>query len=594
MPGSSSEDTSAHTPAQAVPAAAVGEQLARIVDSPRFVSSARLRRFLTHIVNRTIGGDLDSLKEFSIAMEVFDRTSEYDPNIDAIVRVEARRLRAKLKEYYEGPGSNDPVLIGLRPGSYVPIFRCLDPQPRNQTQEIGTEVQGLASVAVLPFVNMSPEPEQDYFCDGISEEIINSLTYIAGLKVIARSSAFQFKGTSCDIREVGRRLDADVIIEGSVRKAGDQLRITAQAIHAGSGHGLWSKVFRRELRDVFAIQEEIAQTVAGLFPVDLPAASGRMRPPVLDLEPYTRYLRARFLIHQQSPEALGAALAQLRELLHLYPDYALAYSGLAAASGLLAHFGVVSGRDVYPDVRANAERAYSLDPESAETCAVLGGLRGWFEYRWDEALKLFDRALELQPGHAPGHFFRAMALLCQGNIEAAEEGLRRSTELDPLSASDCARLGYLYYVKADYRPAAGYLEKSLQLDCDYPEALFYKGLLCLQQHDYDSAIECLQLARFPLKMGLLATAYARQGDRLQAKKSVEVLRRLAASQYVTPLAEALAAIGLEDFDLAFQRLDEAIDHKTNIVNLLAVEPFFQPLRNDHRFTKLLKRLKLIS
>jgi serine/threonine-protein kinase len=231
MPGSSSEDTSAHTPAQAVPAAAVGEQLARIVDSPRFVSSARLCRFLTHIVNRAIGGDLDSLKEFSIAMEVFDRTSEYDPSIDAIVRVEARRLRAKLKEYYEGPGSNDPVLIGLRPGSYVPIFRWLDPHTRNQVQEIGPAVQAGASVAVLPFVNMSPEPEQDYFCDGISEEIINSLTCVAGLKVIARSSAFQFKGTSFDIREVGRRLDADVVIEGSVRKAGDH--------GAGDSYWIW-------------------------------------------------------------------------------------------------------------------------------------------------------------------------------------------------------------------------------------------------------------------------------------------------------------------------------------------------------------------
>jgi serine/threonine-protein kinase len=588
MSGSSSEDMSAH-----VPAAAVSEQLARIADSPRFISSARLCRFLTHIVNQAILGDFGSLKEFSIAMEVFDRTSEYDPNIDAIVRVEARRLRAKLKEYYEGPGSHDPVLIGLRPGSYVPIFRWLDRHTDNQVRQFGAAVQTGPSVAVLPFVNLSPEPEQDYFCDGISEEIINSLTCVAGLKVIARSSAFQFKGTSFDIREVGRSLDADVVIEGSVRKAGVQLRITAQAIHAGSGHHLWSKVFRRELKDVFAIQEEIAQTVAGLLPIDLPAARARMRRPVLDLEPYTRYLRARFLIHQQSPEALRAASEQLRELLRLFPDYSLAYSGLAAASGLLSHFGVVSGRDVHPDVRANAERAYSLDPESAEACAVLGGVRGWFEYRWDEALKLVDRALELQPGYATGHFFRAMMLLCQGNIQAAEAGLRRSTELDPLSASDCARLGYLHYVKGDYNSAADHLEKSLQLDCDYPEAVLYKGLLCLQQHDYDSAVECLQLARLPLIMGLLAAAYARQGNRLQAKKSIEVLRRLAVTQYVTPLAEALAAIGLEDFDLAFQSLHEAIDHKTNIVNLLAVEPFFQPLRTDRRFTKLLKRLKLI-
>ncbi|MGA7323010.1 MAG: hypothetical protein WBX25_00660 [Rhodomicrobium sp.] len=590
MPGSSSAEMAANTVAEMLPEAAVCEQLARIVDSPRFVSSARLRRFLTHIVNRTLSGDLDSLKEFSIAMEVFDRTSEYDPNIDAIVRVEARRLRAKLKEYYEGPGRNDPVLIGLRPGSYVPIFRWLVQKLDNDAREIAPAVQARASVAVLPFVNMSPEPEQDYFCDGISEEIIDSLTHIAGLKVIARSSAFQFKGTSFDIRDVGRRLDADVVIEGSVRKAGEQLRITAQAIQAESGHHLWSKVFRHELKDVFAIQEEIAHTVAGLLRVNPPA--GGVRPSVRDLEPYTRYLRARFLIHQQSPETLRDALEQLRELTQLFPDYALAYSGMAGAHSLLAHFGEVAGRDVYPDVKANAERAYALDPDSGENCAVLGGLRGWFEYRWDDALKLFDGGLKLQPGHAPAHFIRAMTLLGLGDMHAAEAGLRRSAELDPLSASDCARLAYLHYVKGDYGSAAYHLEKSFELDCDYPEALFYKGLLSFQQQDYDSAVECLRLTRLPLNMGLLAAAYAQQENRSRAGKCIEELRQLSANQYVTPLAEALAAIGIEDFDLAFQRLDEAIDHKTNFVNLLAVEPFFNPLRSDRRFTKILKRLNL--
>ena len=592
MPRSSSAERSAHAAVDAVPETAVCEQLARIVDSPRFIASARLCRFLTHIVNRTLCGDLDSLKEFSIAMEVYDRTSKYDPNIDAVVRVEARRLRAKLKEYYEGPGKNDPVLIGLRPGSYVPLFRWLDAPPGSPRPEIGTAVQADASVAVLPFVNMSPEPEQGYFCDGISEEIINSLTRIAGLKVIARSSAFQFKGRSVDIREVGRRLDADVIIEGSVRKAGEKLRITAQAIEAASGHELWSEVFRRDLKDVFAIQEEIAQSVAGLLRVHLPAARARVHPSVRDLEVYTRYLQARFLIHQQSPETLRAALQQLRELARVFPDYALAYSGMAAAAAFLSLFGVVSGRDVHPEVKANAERGYALDPHSAETCTILGGIRGWFEHRWDEALKLYGRALELQPGHAPAHFFLAMALLCQGNIQAAEAGLRRSTELDPLSASDCARLAYLHYVKGDHRSAAEHLEKSFDLDRDYPEARFYKGLLHFQQQDYDATVGCLRLARLPLEIGLLAAAYARQGKRPQAEKCVEGLRRLAASQYVTPLAEALAAIGLKDFDLAFQRLEEAIDHKTNFINLLAVEPFFHPLRSDHRFTGILKKLNL--
>jgi adenylate cyclase len=251
---------------------------------------------------------------------------------------------------------------------------------------------------------------------------------------------------------------------------------------------------------------------------------------------------------------------------------------MAAAGGFLSLFGVVSERDVYPEVKANVERGYALGPHSGETCTILGGIRGWFEHRWDEALKLYDRALELQLGHAHAHFFLGMALLCQGNIPAAEAALRRSTALDALSASDCARLAYLHYVKGAYRSAAGHLEKSFELDRDYPEALFYKGLLHFQQQDYDATVECLRPAWLPLEIALLAAAYARQGNRPRAEKCVEELRRLAASPYITPLAEALTAIGLKDFDLAFHRLDEAIDHKTNhktnCVNLLAVEPFF--------------------
>jgi serine/threonine-protein kinase len=566
------------------------------VNSPVFVSSPRLCRFLTHIVNQTIDGDVDSLKEFSIAMEVFDRTSEYNPNIDAIVRVEARRLRAKLKAYYEkDQGMVDPVLIGLRPGSYVPVFRWLDAQPAKHLERMdAVPPSGRICVAVLPFVNMSPEPEQDYFCDGISEEITNSLTRVSGLNVIARTSAFHFKGANIDIREVGQRLGANLVIEGSVRKAGEQLRITAQAIQTESGHHIWSETFRRELQDVFAIQEEIAQSVADLLRLHMPDLQGSTRTSPPDLDAYTRYLRARFLIHQQSPETLQAALEQLRRLTESYPNYALAYSGMAAASGLLAQFGVVSGRDMYPDVKANAERGYALDPESGDTCTVLGGLRAWFEHRWDEADKMFDHALKLQPSHAQAHMFRAMALLCQGDIKGAEARLRCSTELDPLSASDCARMAYLHYVKGDYSSAVEHLRQSFELDRDYPEARFYEGLLQFQQQRYDAMIERLSPSASPLDIGLLAAGYAQGGSLSRAEECIERLHQLASRQYVTPLAEGLAAVGMGDFDLALECLEEAISHKTNFVNLLAIEPFFHPLRADRRFAKLLKKLNLSS
>jgi adenylate cyclase len=588
MPGSPPLESPADPARGPVSATTVREQLARVVSSPGFISSARLCRFLTHIVNRTLDGDPDSLKEFSIALEVFDRTADYDPNIDAIVRVEARRLRSKLKAYYEdGPGKSDPVLIGLRPGSYVPIFRWLERGPQEHKQETGASIESRrGSIAVLPFVNMSPEPEQDYFCDGISEEIIDTLTRVSGLNVIARTSAFQFKGVAVDIREVGQRLGADLVIEGSVRKAGMQLRITAQAIHTESGHHLWSETFRRELKDIFAIQEEIAGSVASLLRLHRPEVRSQAR----DLDAYTRYLRARFLIHQQSPETLRSALGQLRQVIELFPDYAPAYSGIAMASGLLCLFGVVSGRDVYPEIKANAERGYALDPDSAETCTVLGGLRAWFEYRWDEADTLYERALRLQPGYAPAHMHRAMAQLCQQNMLAAESGLHRSAELDPISASDCARMAYLHYVKGEYGAAAEHLKSSFELDRDYPEARLYEGLLHFQQEDYEGVIQRLSGSQIPLHIGVTAAAYARKGSETRARKCIDALSRLPEKQYVTPLAEAFAAIGMGDHDLAFQRLEEAIEHKTNFVNMLAVEPFFKPLCSDGRFSRLLKTL----
>ncbi len=596
MPSSPRVKSAGDSPADPVPATAVREQLSRMVNSPTLVPSPRLCRFLTHIVNRAIDGDFDDLKEFSIAMEVFDRTADYDPNIDAIVRVEARRLRAKLKAYYEdAPGTADPVLIALRPGSYVPIFRWLDSKQPSHHPESGAAIPlSRASVAVLPFVNMSPEPEQDYFCDGISEEIINSLTRVSGLKVIARTSAFQFKGMSVDIREVGQRLGADFVIEGSVRKAGEQLRITAQAIQTESGHHLWSETFRRELRDVFAIQEEIARSVADLLQLHIPAARTPVHPSARNSEAYTRHLRARFLIHQQTPESLQAAAQQLRSITEAFPDYAVAHSGLAAAIGYLSLFGVVSGRDVYPEVKASAERGYALDRELGETCAVLAGLRSWFEHRWEEAEALYERAFQLQPGNADTHSLRAMTLLCQGNIIESESLLRRAAELDPLSASDCARMAYLHYVKGDYRSAAEHLRQSFELDHDYPEARFYQGLVGFQQGDYDAVVQCLSSSLAPLDIGLSAAAYARRGSLSRARECVEKLREFSKTRYVTPLAEAFAAIGLEDLDLAFHRLDEAIDHKTNFINLLGIEPFYNPIRDDVRFTRLLKRLNLTN
>jgi adenylate cyclase len=575
---------SAHPTAKPISGAAVQEQLQRIVNSDVFASSARLCRFLTHIVTRTLEGDPASLKEFSIAMEVFDRKSDYDPNVDAIVRVEARRLRTKLKAYYDNV--SDPVVIGLKPGSYVPFFRWAESE--TETQKGVEAKQSRATIAVLPFVNMSPEPEQEYFCDGISEEVINSLTRVNGLNVIARTSSFQFRGTAIDIREVGQRLGADLVIEGSVRKWGDQLRITAQGIDTTSGHHLWSETFRRKLVDVFAIQEEIASAVSGLLRMHIPPHSTSDR----DLDAYALYLRGRFLLHQQTPESLTSARQCFRELVAAYPNYAPGYSGIAAANGLLSLFGVVSGREVYPEMKDCAERGYALDRESANTCAILASLRAWGEHRWAEAERLYVEAIRLEPAQAETHMYRGMALLCQAKVDEAEASLRRSMELNPLSAADCARMAYLHYVKGEADCAAEQLAKSFELDRDYAEARFYEGLLAFRESRYDFIADRFALSNAPLELGLLAAAHGRLGDKTAAAQSMERLRRRSETEYVTPLAEGLASVGMGEVDRAFERLSEATEHRTNFVNLLAVEPFFEPLRQDSRFVRLLKKLRL--
>jgi serine/threonine-protein kinase len=223
---------------------------------------------------------------------------------------------------------------------------------------------------------------------------------------------------------------------------------------------------------------------------------------------------------------------------------------------------------------------------------VVAALRAWFEYRWDKAESMYDRAVKLQPGRARTHMGRAMAALCRGNIEAAKSGLSRAMEPDPLSASDCARMAYLHYVKGDFDAAAEHLRRSFELDRDYPEARFYEGLLNFQQQRYDVVIRCLSQSVSPLDIGLAAAAHAKAGNLSRADECIENLHQLASRQYVTPLAEGFAAIGIGDFDLAFHCLDEAINHKANFMNLSAVEPFFTPLLVDRRFGKVLKKLNL--
>jgi len=565
--------------------------LSRILASPQFVSSQRLCRFLRFLVERTLEYDTDRLKEFVVAMEVFDRNEDYDPNIDSIVRVEARRLRNKLKSYYEGEGRADSLQIELRPGSYVPSFRVSS--IAGEAPAVGSSAAA-TTVAVLPFVNMSPEPEQEYFCDGITEEILNALASIEGLGVVARTSAFQFKGKSMDVREIGEKLNAQVVVEGSVRKAGDQLRITAQAIDAARGIHLWSETYSRELKDVFAIQEELAAAVARTLRAKLPSGRQRYQP---QPQAYLDFLRGMFLLRQQSLGSLQAALELLRNLTTRYPDYAAPYAGIAGVYGLLCVYGVFAGAEVLPEMRRHAERALHLDPELGEAWSVSGGIAAHWDYDWARGEQCFQRAIALMPGNPAPRGWYGMMLLVQGRFEEAEVELARSTHLNPLAPSDHTRKGLLHYLKGEESLAEAEFQRAFLLEADSAEALLYAALLRISQERFGDAVDLLtrNLDRRPLAthIGLLGLAYGRWGKADEARACLVRLEAMEARpRYVTPLARAWVHLGLGELDQAFAGLDLAIADRTILVQFVKHDPVYDPLREDRRLNSLINKLHL--
>jgi serine/threonine-protein kinase len=234
-------------------AESVRTQLRKILSSSTFARSERLARFLNFTVEQTLGGRGDNLKEFVIGVEVFDKTEKYDPRMDPIVRVEARRLREKLRKYYETEGLDDPLYIDFPTGAYVPLVKT------REAVRVSTPASASAenAIAVLPFVNLSSEPENEYFSDGLTEELINALTKVEGLRVVAWSTAYQLKGKGRDIRRIAEQLRVRAVLEGSVRRTADRLRITAQLVDSKDGRYLWSESYERPIKDVFSIQDEI-------------------------------------------------------------------------------------------------------------------------------------------------------------------------------------------------------------------------------------------------------------------------------------------------------------------------------------------------
>jgi TolB-like protein len=347
------------------------------------------------------------------------------------------------------------------------------------------------SIAVLPFANMSDDPEAEYFSDGMTEEIINALTQLEDLRVAARTSCFTFKGKAAHISEVGAKLNVATVLEGSVRKAGGRLRITAQLVSVADGYHLWSERYDREMEDVFAIQDEIAKAIADKLQVTLVAGAAEplVRPPTENLEAYDLYLKGRFFVNQGG-DGPRKGLEYFQQALACDSEYALAHTGIAEAYVWLGGTGILRPQEALPKARDAALRALELDETLAEAHLRLGLLSWTHEYEWSNAEKYFLRALELNPGLAQAHSLYGFFLASMGRFEPSLAELRRGVELDPLSQTANTWLGQVLAWLGRFPEAIDRLRTALELDPTSWHANHILGMAYRINSDYAGPRRC--------------------------------------------------------------------------------------------------------
>jgi len=454
------------------------------------------------------------------------------------------------------------------------------------------------SIAVLPFANMSADPENEYFCDGVAEEIINALTQVPGLKVAGRTSAFSFKGKNVDLQTVGEKLNVRTVLEGSVRKAGSTLRITAQLVDATDGYHLWSERYDRELHDVFAIQDEIAGAIAERLQLTLaerPAA--RARTDVV--EAYELYLKGRSLLYQRGVAMEGAPRC-FDEALALDPDYALAHAGLADAYSILGYYGMLAPADAWPKARAAAERAVELGPDLAESHCARAVLALMVDWNWDLAEREFLAALERNSAYIQARCWYALIYLQLVRARHADAiaQARRAVEQDPLSAYPHAILGEVLWQAGDDREAVAQLHRAAELDSASFFTLWNLGSCHHHSGRFAEAEDAYRRAlaisgRHPWVLCHLGIMMVDSGRGAKAEAVHAELEARAGLEYVQPSVRAVLAAALGASDHALALAHQACDERDAFMSFEAVcAPMSRALRSHPRFDEILDRMHL--
>jgi TolB-like protein/Flp pilus assembly protein TadD len=453
------------------------------------------------------------------------------------------------------------------------------------------------SIAVLPFANLSADPENEYFSDGMSEEIINALTKVNGLHVVARTSAFAFKGKNEDIREIGRKLHVDHVLEGSVRKAGNRLRITAQLIKIADGYHLWSERFDREMEDIFAIQDEISLSIVDKLKVTLlDNEKGAMaKRSTENLQAYNLLLQGRYFLNKNTRGSLQDAIERYGEAISLSPDYAQAYAEMALSYHLLGFMNYLPPREVYPKARTLALKAIEIDPATADAHVALAAVEQDYDWDWEAAESAFRRAIELNPNNAQARIQYAFHHLCLGRTNESLTEMTIAYSLDPLR--DPTMLGIILLRTGRLQEAQEQFQKSIELEPRRAHALWLLGHVNVLEGRYEEGLSEIQEAlsisgNNAIILAGLGWSNAIAGNRDEAMRVLEELRERSRTEYIRPYFSAKIYSALGENDLAFEWLERAYkEHDASMVAILNDEAL-KDLHQDPRFDAVLKKMKL--
>ncbi|HTZ72975.1 MAG TPA: tetratricopeptide repeat protein [Candidatus Aquilonibacter sp.] len=569
----------------------IRQQLRRILGSKSFRQVDRLQGFLDFIVGEMLAGRGDKLKEFLIGVEVFGKEASFDPRMDPLVRVQARRLRSRLVRYYREEGQNDEIVIELPKGGYEPVFQRRETVGMKRT--VSAALISRNTILVRPYEDDSPSHDLGYFCNGLKHEIILALSKLDSVRVAASESVQEGEDSS-------GQLNVAMIVGGSIRKSRDMVRITSSLIDSGTNCYLWSESVDRDMHDVLSVQEEVARRILQRLQDEFAGAGSARssRRPTENLVAHNLYLQGRYHLNQRTEQGLTKAVEFFDKAIGEDPHYAPSYSGLADAHGLLAHYGVLAPAEICTKAASNAAWAVLLDEESAEAHTSLAHVKATQDWDWRGAEREFQRGISLNPRYATAHHWYAMSCLVPlARLDEALDQLLQAQALDPVSSIISRDLAVTHYYKRDFELALEQCDHTIEQNPHFAAAYWTLGLVQDEREDFDEAIAAFQRAiqlspPSPRIQGALGRTFARAGKPRQAHKILEELREQSKRRYVSPFELASIYFALNQLEQGFQWLTKAFQDRCFELVAIKVDPKFDSVANDPRFATLFSQLGL--